>query len=228
MYNLESKISCSPTKLCNSEDHEPIPKDFYDARVKLLRLDEMKTELDIDLRRPKMELDADKTISNKNKEEEIPDMLEINVESIDCVPDDDDYIPQVKKKRKTAPNPKKRKTKKTKIKKECKNSKRLVKKSMTIKRQEYSLNKETSKKEVSGPIQQRGPRLNASNFKDYATIVLLTPEDAKKELLLRKECSTYKISNYKCEYCYRGYELKPAFDNHMKKHDKVRIENDTS
>lgn len=60
--------------------------------------------------------------------------------------------------------------------------------------------------------------LNIAYFDDYATVVFLTPEDARKEVLLRKESSNYKKSPFKCDFCYRGYEAKAAFENHMKKH----------
>lgn len=223
LYNLDSKLARFPTMLCNSTDHHPLPQDCFVTHEKLFWKDEMKTEQDMDLQRPKIELDIDAPVSDKNSNEENTDILDITVEPIDCMPeDDDDYIPEVKKKRKPATNLKKRKLKSTKIKKERQDSVPLAKRPLKTKRKEYNLNKDTSKKEVSGPIQSKGPKFNASCFKDYATVELLTPEDVKKELLLRKESSTYKISPYKCEFCYRGYELKPAFDNHMKKHDKVR------
>lgn len=60
-----------------------------------------------------------------------------------------------------------------------------------------------------------------SDLDDYVMVVFLTPEDAKKELLLRKESSNYINSPLKCDLCYRGYEAKVAFENHMKKHSIV-------
>ncbi|KAH9632570.1 hypothetical protein HF086_012377 [Spodoptera exigua] len=66
--------------------------------------------------------------------------------------------------------------------------------------------------------------LNISYFDDYATVVFLTPEDARKEVLLRKESNNYKMSQFKCDLCYRGFEAKSAFENHTKKHSvKVAI-----
>ncbi|KAJ8716793.1 hypothetical protein PYW07_003420 [Mythimna separata] len=60
--------------------------------------------------------------------------------------------------------------------------------------------------------------LNICDFDDYATVVFLTPEEARKEVLLRKESSNYKKSPFKCDLCFRGFEAKSAFANHVKKH----------
>ncbi|XP_072932877.1 uncharacterized protein [Epargyreus clarus] len=55
-------------------------------------------------------------------------------------------------------------------------------------------------------------------FKDYATIILLTPEDARRDVLLRKESTNYKQCSYKCELCYRGFVTQATYQTHMNKH----------
>ncbi|XP_050563499.1 zinc finger protein 83 isoform X1 [Spodoptera frugiperda] len=67
-------------------------------------------------------------------------------------------------------------------------------------------------------IKGTGKKMDMSIFDDYGTVTYLTPEDAKKELLLRKESNNYKMCKFKCELCYRGFEVKSAFENHTKKH----------
>lgn len=71
------------------------------------------------------------------------------------------------------------------------------------------------------PRNKSGPKFNESYFKDYAKVVLLTPEEAMKEVLLRKESSNYKNCSFKCEFCFRGFETEITFDKHMKKHSPV-------
>lgn len=71
------------------------------------------------------------------------------------------------------------------------------------------------------PRNKSGPKFNESYFKDYAKVVLLTPEEAMKEVLLRRESSNYKNCSFKCELCYRGFETEATFDKHMKKHSPV-------
>lgn len=60
-------------------------------------------------------------------------------------------------------------------------------------------------------------------FDNYATVEFLTHEDARKEVLLRRESTNYKVSPFKCDLCYRGFEAKSAFENHMKRHKTVSI-----
>lgn len=62
---------------------------------------------------------------------------------------------------------------------------------------------------------------NFNDFEDYAAVIFLTPEEAKKEVLFRKESSNYINSPLKCDLCYRGYEAKLAYENHIKKHSIV-------
>lgn len=71
------------------------------------------------------------------------------------------------------------------------------------------------------PRNKSGPKFNESYFKDYAKVVHLTPEEAMKEVLLRKESSNYKNCSFKCELCFRGFETEATFDKHMKKHSPV-------
>lgn len=71
------------------------------------------------------------------------------------------------------------------------------------------------------PRNKSGPKFNENYFKDYAKVVLLTPEEAMKEVLLRKESSNYKNCSFKCELCFRGFETEATFDKHMKKHSPV-------
>ncbi|XP_075975234.1 uncharacterized protein LOC142975957 [Anticarsia gemmatalis] len=78
------------------------------------------------------------------------------------------------------------------------------------------LSKRKQKQEKTSVIKRNGQNLDF--FDDYATIVFLTTEDAKKELLSRKDSNNYKRSPFKCNFCYKGYEAKTAFDTHMKKH----------
>ncbi|GBP38938.1 hypothetical protein EVAR_95688_1 [Eumeta japonica] len=65
------------------------------------------------------------------------------------------------------------------------------------------------------------PTLDESFFEGYATIVLLTPEQAKKEVLQRKDSSNYINCQFKCDLCYRGFEAQSTYENHMKKHSPV-------
>ncbi|KAG6440747.1 hypothetical protein O3G_MSEX001520 [Manduca sexta] len=55
-------------------------------------------------------------------------------------------------------------------------------------------------------------------YEDFGTVVLLTPEEAKKEMLLRKESYNYNVCPHKCDLCYRGFEYETAYKNHLKKH----------
>ncbi|CAH1286812.1 unnamed protein product [Chrysodeixis includens] len=127
------------------------------------------------------------------------------------IPSSDDELPEItqmiKRKHKANKEPKAKKRKfKTIIKSEDDFSdNEPLSKSVT-----KFLDKQKSLKKKNG--------LNIGYFDDYATVVFLTPEDARKEVLLRKESSNYKKSPFKCDFCYRGYEAKAAFENHMKKH----------
>lgn len=67
------------------------------------------------------------------------------------------------------------------------------------------------------------PKFDTSYFDEYATVVLLTPETARQEVLLRKESSNYKNCQFKCDLCYRGFEGQATYKNHMKKHSSVSI-----
>lgn len=77
---------------------------------------------------------------------------------------------------------------------------------------------ENSKKTVK---RSSGPKFNASYFEDYATVVLLTQEEAAKEVLLRKQSSNYLNCQFKCDLCYRAFEAVGTYNNHMKKHGSV-------
>ncbi|CAH1636361.1 unnamed protein product [Spodoptera littoralis] len=85
---------------------------------------------------------------------------------------------------------------------------------------DFSDNEPLSKSvtETAPIMKSTGKQMDMSVFDDYGTITYLTPEDAKKELLRRKETSNYKLCKFKCELCYRGFEVKTAFDNHTKSH----------
>ncbi|CAB3246825.1 unnamed protein product [Arctia plantaginis] len=73
--------------------------------------------------------------------------------------------------------------------------------------------------DIRKPVNKKN-NIEPDSFNDYTTVKFLTLEDAKKELLSRKESSNYKRSPFKCEYCFKGYEAQTAFDNHMKKHSR--------
>lgn len=73
---------------------------------------------------------------------------------------------------------------------------------------------------VQEPVSKKNT-IEPDAFNEYTTVKFLTLEDAKKELLSRKESSNYKRSPFKCEFCFKGYEAQTAFDNHMKKHSRV-------
>ncbi|KOB72546.1 Uncharacterized protein OBRU01_12223 [Operophtera brumata] len=47
-------------------------------------------------------------------------------------------------------------------------------------------------------------RNDFNDFEDYAAVIVLTPEDARMEVLLRKKSSNYINSPLKCDLCYRG------------------------
>lgn len=140
--------------------------------------------------------------------------IEVDNTSIDNIQNNDN-IPEVIKQHEEPPNLKKRKLKikerKIEIKQEMNDSdsfdEPLAKRQKKI---EYNLMKSSAK-------------VNISILKDYATVVLMTPDDAKKELLLRKQSCNYEKFSHKCQLCYRGYEVEAAFENHMKKHSPVRI-----
>lgn len=138
------------------------------------------------------------------------------------------YNPKKRRKRKADTKRKKSKTKETlteikyeQIESSDLDDEPLSKRSLRAKSKENKLNSEHLKKEEIKVKKKTGPKFNESYFEDYATVVLLTPEDAKKEVLLRKESNNYKNCEYKCDLCYRGYEAKTTFDNHMKKHSLV-------
>lgn len=83
---------------------------------------------------------------------------------------------------------------------------------------------EKNKKDIEvKPKNKSGPKFNESYFKDYAKVVLLTSEEAMKEVLLRKESSNYKNCSFKCQLCFRGFETEATFDKHMKKHSPVSL-----
>ncbi|XP_072933028.1 uncharacterized protein [Epargyreus clarus] len=79
-------------------------------------------------------------------------------------------------------------------------------------------NKTKSVKVFNRDKRDRRFTFDPNSFKDYATIITLTPEDARKEVLLRKESTNYKQSKYKCELCYRGFLTPATYENHMNKH----------
>lgn len=70
---------------------------------------------------------------------------------------------------------------------------------------------------------KKGPKFDDSCFENFTTVTLLTPEEARKEVELRKETSNYKNCPFKCDLCYRGFEAQKAYGNHMKKHSSVSI-----
>lgn len=87
---------------------------------------------------------------------------------------------------------------------------------------EIDSKRDKNKKDIEvKPRNKSGPKFNENYFKDYAKVVLLTPEEAMKEVLLRKESSNYKNCSFKCELCFRGFETEATFDKHMKKHNPV-------
>ena len=126
--------------------------------------------------------------------------------NIDCM---DESVPetivQPKRKRK---HYKEQKTKKRKL---------VKKESSDGFSDDEPLSKSTTKTQPS----KKKNGFNFSYFDDYATVVFMTPEDARNEMLLRKESSNYKMSPFKCDFCYRGFELKTTSENHAKKHSAV-------
>lgn len=134
-------------------------------------------------------------------------------------------VSRAKRKRKTSKDPK---AKKRKVKTVIKSgddlsddeplSKSVTNTAETIKKS----SKKTTPDEMF-KLSKNSNGLKTAYFEDYATVVFLTPEDARKEVLLRKESSNYIKSPFKCDLCYRGYEAKAAFENHMKKHSVVSI-----
>lgn len=112
---------------------------------------------------------------------------------------------------------------KNKPKKEPKTKKRKIKtviKSEDDFSDDEPLSKSAMKTVSAKPLKKKNG-LNIGYFDDYATVVFLTPEEARKEVLLRKESSNYIKSPFKCDLCYRGFEAKAAFENHVKKHSIV-------
>lgn len=163
---------------------------------------------------------------NKQLENNVK-VKEINNIAIDSTYDydesyNDDYIDFIEETdlgKVTQPKPK------NKTKKETKAKKRKVKtviKSEDDFSDDEPLSKSAAKTVNTKPIKKKNG-LNIGYFDDYATVVFLTPEDARKEVLLRKESSNYKNSPFKCDLCYRGFEAEAAFENHTKKHSIVSI-----
>ncbi|XP_072932875.1 uncharacterized protein [Epargyreus clarus] len=92
------------------------------------------------------------------------------------------------------------------------------KKSDTNKKQTKKVSRNTTKSAAKKEKKDNRYSFDPSIYKDYATIVILTPEDAKNEFLLRKESANYKQCEYKCELCYRGYNTEATYQTHMNKH----------
>ncbi|KAG7299161.1 hypothetical protein JYU34_017701 [Plutella xylostella] len=55
--------------------------------------------------------------------------------------------------------------------------------------------------------------------KSMMEIVLMSSEDAEKEVKLRKKSDNYKNSRYKCDLCFRGFILVKTYSNHMQRHN---------
>ncbi|XP_063545018.1 zinc finger protein ZFP2-like [Cydia strobilella] len=50
-------------------------------------------------------------------------------------------------------------------------------------------------------------------------IVILSKEEQLAELAARREGRNYLESQFKCEVCYKGYGMKPAYENHVERHN---------
>lgn len=61
-----------------------------------------------------------------------------------------------------------------------------------------------------------------NDLQKYVREVCLTPDDVKKEMLLRKQSKNYLMNRYKCDFCYKGFISLTTYENHMKKHSPVR------
>lgn len=121
-------------------------------------------------------------------------------------------------KRKKEHKSKKRKLNISNLNAEFKNSKDDIENTLSDDEPLANISKVIDKENVKKKFPKN---FNVDYFEDYATVVFLTPEDARRELLLRKDSLNYKNSPYKCELCYRGYEAKAAFENHKKRHRAV-------
>lgn len=172
----------------------------------------------------------DKTKEPKNKKRKLKNESPVTDETEKCddneFPDDvndNDFMESSEENVPIEMRTQKRKTRK----KEPKTTKRKIK--TVVSEDNLSDNEPLSKcatkttdKIIKEPLNKKNG-LNIEFFDDYATVTFLTPDDAKKELLSRKDSSNYKRSPFKCDFCYKGYEAKAAFENHMKKHSKVSI-----
>lgn len=220
-YNLHYKLSTS-----QFTNQECIQEKDCLITEETTFIDEIKTEIDIELDRPDNDSDfegADKEFNNKKTVTKDA----INTEPIDYVPDKiTNNVKKKMKKRKIETNRMKFRTKDklSEIKHEPIDSsdlddEPLSKRALRTRKE----NSEDLNKEIKPAKKKTGPKFDESYFEDYATVVLLTPEEAKKEVLLRKESNNYKNCEYKCDLCFRGYEVKTTFDNHMKKHSLVSL-----
>ncbi|XP_061726991.1 zinc finger protein OZF-like [Cydia pomonella] len=54
---------------------------------------------------------------------------------------------------------------------------------------------------------------------DYSVqIVILSKEEQLAEFAARRESRNYLESQFKCEECYKGFGMKPAYENHLQRH----------
>lgn len=226
LHNLCSKLGYNNSVEHHSTDYHPLSNVCSDVEENVF-INDMKSEVDVELHKPKLELEIEMHVSNIDIEDEhnsVPDTILESSESTN-----DDYVPKMKKKHNNR-SLKKHKSKATSelVKKEpnyLSDSDEPLAKSLKTKRKckENTSKNMNSKKAVRRTSNKNtySPKFDASFFKDYVMVVVLTPEDAKKEVLLRKESNNYKVSPHKCGLCFRGFEFKTTFDNHMKKHSPV-------
>lgn len=68
------------------------------------------------------------------------------------------------------------------------------------------------------------PSLSADNMDDfdqYITVITLTVEEQKAEVMKRKESSNYLNSPFQCNLCYKGFIDNNAWNHHVSKHSEA-------
>ncbi|CAG4935496.1 unnamed protein product [Parnassius apollo] len=223
--NLQSKITISPTKIYN--DIFQLTNSYKNGEEKFY--EEIKSEVYIETSTNDVAVCSRINITDIKHETEYDNLDEDIKLAVYSLEDDnilDNGVEEIQKVNTT--NQKQYKTKRRKVKTKIEDKINI---NIAESQEDSSfsdLDNEPLAKHVSNSKfensanssekQRMLSKFDANFFEGYATVVLLTPEEAKQEVLLRKESSNYKHCPFKCDLCFRGFEVQATFENHMKKH----------
>lgn len=220
-YKLESKLCLSSILVCNSNKQIVLPEPNLHSDVKIdidikpgaLKVEKSEIE-DIDAGDPL----SDEEILPETKPyiEPLPDMVTVTAEesSPDIESQATDYLNDFNKAQNN-------------IKAEIKLDNKCLPKSKntedSVPKKKKILIRRIRKRKADKPsnLIDKKPNKIIELIKNYTKIDEMTPSEAQNEILLKKQSKNYKTSVHKCDLCYKGFNMKSTYNNHMKIHSPV-------